>query len=613
MDDKENQEEKGSGSAPKVVVSCSADSDLYTSTTKSSTTISCVKVSKPRELVSTENGDEEKKANIMMIKASISEHIITDAIALYRQLKSWNKVKDEINKKYSQSYSIDIIVNRVKDLIGEEEYKKLVSLPKKTKIPSDTIQKIIVRYRQIGDLTQIANEFNYSYWILTENLKDYLGDLEYKNLIDEGLQIAYSKRKIIIPENILEEMISRYKIYGDLRLVAKDYSEYTYDVIYYRIKEYLGDDKYEALIKKFSKRADIAFPRKINIPEDIILQFIVNYKEYGSWYKVSKNFSNYKVALIIDKVKNYLGYNEYKKLVQDYSVRIPETILIPHNTLDEAIEQFKFLRSWGAVAEIYEFNSRTLVRRIIEYIGQNNYKLLLENYPYRTEIPEVILRQMINKYIETPSWAKVAENYEDYSVDIIVNRVKEFLGLKNYLKLKESVKKYTCIDEYDPIFYEEIYRISIAWRQVIKKINTEIVELVSEDIIPTNYDEFYLFLLENTNFKMFDILEGEIIDKESITDLHHIDRNKKNNDKFNVVYLLKKNHGIITAAQQYWSELSDFFEKLLKNNFELLLKGIIPESWKIGWRTLAKNLGLKFPVGKYVIKKRKMIDLTSFF
>ena len=134
------------------------------------------------------------------------------------------------------------------------------------------------------------------------------------------------------------------------------------------------------------------------------------------------------------------------------------------------------------------------------------------------------------------------------------------------------------------------------------KINKGFIELASQDIIPYKWDEFYLFLFENDNWRFVDFLAGEIIDKVSAAELHHNNGDKKNNKEKNLFYLLKKNHGIITSAQKYWPALATFFEELLESNRNSLLRGKIPKSWRIGWRILAIEQGFTFPKGKYLEK-----------
>lgn len=344
----------------------------------------------------------------------------------------------------------------------------------------------------------------------------------------------------------------------------------------------------------------------------MIAQFIESYKECGSWYKVAEEFPEYNVALISNRVEEYLGSPKYRRLLQEYSRKLPETIVVPKDILNESIELYRFLRSWEDVADVYGYSSKTLTRRIIEYMGLNNYNALLEKYPYKIEIPESILRQMINKYIETPSWVKVSEDYDDYSLDIIYDRIQEYLGQDNYIKLRERARKRRYIDEYDPIFYEESFRIRNAWQQIVK-INNGYIESISQYSIPDNWDDFYLFLCENNDWKFVDFLTGELIDIVSVAELHHNDGNKKNNDSRNLFYLLKQNHGLITSAQKYWKDLAIFFENLLLINRNSILKSIIPESWKIGWKELALRQGFTFPKGKYIEEPReKILFLDSF-
>jgi len=82
---------------------------------------------------------------------------------------------------------------------------------------------------------------------------------------------------------------------------------------------------------------------------------------------------------------------------------------------------------------------------------------------------------------------------------------------------------------------------------------------VQQESCPIKWDDFFLYLLKNQHWRFIDILTGESIDQTNAAELHHINRDKKDNNSSNLVYILKKNHGFITSAQKYWPELAFFF------------------------------------------------------
>ena len=55
-------------------------------------------------------------------------------------------------------------------------------------------------------------------------------------------------RKIDIPDEILKEMVEKYRIYRSWKRVAKDYDDYNYGTILSRIKEFMGEEKYRKLL-----------------------------------------------------------------------------------------------------------------------------------------------------------------------------------------------------------------------------------------------------------------------------------------------------------------------------------------------------------------------------
>ncbi|KKN16686.1 hypothetical protein LCGC14_0973490, partial [marine sediment metagenome] len=165
---------------------------------------------------------------------------------------------------------------------------------------------------------------------------------------------------------------------------------------------------------------------------------------------------------------------------------------------------------------------------------------------------------------------------------------------------------------YTANFESIIYRIENAINQTVIITKEDSLQLLNLEILPKTWNSFFNFLKKNSDWKFVDILTGEIFNKKDIINnnysFHHIDRNKQNDDNDNLVFLLNHNHKIITLAQLYFPKLACFFEKLLINNIIAIKNGEIPQSWKIGWRTLAVRGGIKLPPKKYRMKiKNKTI------
>jgi len=52
-------------------------------------------------------------------------------------------------------------------------------------------------------------------------------------------------------------------------------------------------------------------------------------------------------------------------------------------------------------------------------------------------------------------------------------------------------------------------------------------------------------------------------------------------------------------AQRFDEELENFFQKILAENVFLLKKGIIPESWKRGWESIALDRGIEIDTSRF--------------
>ena len=172
--------------------------------------------------------------------------------------------------------------------------------------------------------------------------------------------------------------------------------------------------------------------------------------------------------------------------------------------------------------------------------------------------------------------------------------------------------------DYTHKFNQEYYKAKNAWFQVVKLIENGKISQVNQNNVPRTWARLFNFLKNNNDWKLTDLLTGEIISKNDFNTgeviLHHIDRDKSNDKMNNLAIILNGNHGIITFAQQHYEKLTEFFEKLLKDNLKSIEEGIVPLSWKIPWRVLANKSGLKIHHNRYKRRgklNKKLITLKK--
>ncbi len=156
---------------------------------------------------------------------------------------------------------------------------------------------------------------------------------------------------------------------------------------------------------------------------------------------------------------------------------------------------------------------------------------------------------------------------------------------------------------YTPIFDDIDFRLKNALTQVVCVLNQNSIEVCQPVSSIKSWKSFFVFLERNSSWKFVDVLTGEIITRDDYNNgyiaFHHIDRDKSNDEPNNLVFLLNTTHGILTMAQRFDDELDEFLQNILVNNILSLKKGIIPESWKKGWRRIALENGIKIDPSKY--------------
>ena len=196
-----------------------------------------------------------------------------------------------------------------------------------------------------------------------------------------------------------------------------------------------------------------------------------------------------------------------------------------------------------------------------------------------------------NSHIVVAEWLKQNSIFDDLSCLIeYFNPPKSDLGLSGR-------------HGYTPNFEDMSFRIENALSQIVRLSNRKLLEICKNPSSIRSMESLFAFLERNSSWSFVDILTGEVLTRidydNGFIAFHHIDRDKSNEHLDNLVFLLNTTHGIITMAQRFDEELENFFRKILAENVFLLKKGIIPESWKRGWESIALDRGIEIDTSRF--------------
>ena len=196
-----------------------------------------------------------------------------------------------------------------------------------------------------------------------------------------------------------------------------------------------------------------------------------------------------------------------------------------------------------------------------------------------------------NSHIVVTEWLEQNSSFNDLS------------SLIEHFKPQKSDLGNTGRHGYTPNFDDIDFRLKNAFPQIVRVLNQNSIEVCQPVSSIKSWKSFFAFLERNSDWKFVDILTGEIITRADYNNgyiaFHHIDRDKSNDNPNNLVFLLNTTHGILTMTQRFDDELKNFLQNTLVNNVLLLKKGIVPESWRKGWRRVALEAGIKIDPTKY--------------
>jgi hypothetical protein len=493
-------------------------------------------------------------------------------IEKYKYTGSWKIVSED----YAH-YSRDTLYRMVRITLGEEEYNKLVknysnqkntfNQTKKVIIPNDILNEIIRIFKsnEFKGWREMSNRYSeYSEKVIWSRVKENLGDDTYHSVIES------KSTKITIPEEILNEMIEKFKTIGSWNKISELYSEYKMDTIVSRVKYFIGQTEYESLKQNYSGNKDISL-EKIIVPEDTLRDMIEKFKQLHSWVKVSNQYPDYPTNIIRNRVKEYLGGNSYRNLVKNHRKGLPtrsREIFIPIETLRSKIEDYKQKGIWEKVmADKDQYSLSSLIRQIKEMIGIENYQSLIDQYSIKDNsnlvpnkkivIPLPILNLMIIEYKKLHSWTKVSDIFPDYSTGITSERVKECLGPEEYEKLiqqyskkiipsrkisisesflKEIIKEYDKHQSWTKIAESYTFSRSFISLRVKEYLGEEgYNELIKREVNETQYTKLFYneeYRVQNAFAQIVQIVDNRIVKPQ-------LDKSFENWE--DVFYFLKEN------------------------------------------------------------------------
>jgi len=169
-----------------------------------------------------------------------------------------------------------------------------------------------------------------------------------------------------------------------------------------------------------------------------------------------------------------------------------------------------------------------------------------------------------------------------------------------YDQLGYSVQKHG----YPAQFKSQKLRVSNAIFQTVLLENQN--KLIKFKPTPTynKIESLLKYLKKLDQWKFVDILTGEIFTLQDLYNgfiiLHHINFIKADLSLDNLVFIFRDNHAFINTAKNNHEALSDFFLTILKKNINSIKENNVPDSWRLSWRKIALNDGIRLPPQRYI-------------
>jgi len=322
---------------------------------------------------------------------------------------------------------------------------------------------------------------------------------------------------------------------------------------------------------------------------------------------------------LISELQQKAGLASYKKKLRDllsslkHQIENYTFIPTPENIMNLTDEFNDF--QWLSVYISRWLNKNNIASNLTEYLYNNGIMSdtrRLEDF-FDSRLPDI----RDGEYF--PTIKNLRKDKDIIGLDIdkitILNTVRahwfnDRLGVSMTLLIEDLDPSYEDLGYeaqwhgYPAQFKNRKLRIFNAEFQIFTLLNEDKLVIFNISKEFKTLKSLFKYLTNHRQWKFVDILTGEVFSLEDFNNgdiiLHHIDFEKDNLDPDNLVYLFRDTHGFINAADRYNKTLLKFFSDILTENIQTIKQGIIPDSWKVGLRTLAIQQGVNIPSNRYI-------------
>lgn len=354
-----------------------------------------------------------------------------------------------------------------------------------------------------------------------------------------------------------------------------------------------------------------------------------------------KDFKNLSALVYTWLEKNNLPtISRLKELTNQESYRRKLNNLL--NPLKQDIEKFVFSPTVENITDITdEFDGfDDLPTYISRWLNENNIAINLTEYLHNlgimsdsrclkdfldSKLPEIVSGDYY------PTIKNLRKDQAHICTDI--NSMSNLNAVRAEWFNKKLGKSMTqLIDEFDPTYDQLGYDLQkYGYPSQFKSQKLRVMNAEIQVIILINQTELIRFnppkkfnslesllkhLRKNKQWKFVDILTGEIFTLQDLYNgdiiLHHINFRKGDLRPDNLVYVFRDTHGFINASERYYEALLNFLSNLLRENITSIKENTIPRSWKVDWRIIAIEKGIRLPPNRYIKTQERATIINHF-
>ncbi|MFX1395039.1 MAG: hypothetical protein ACFFAH_15915 [Promethearchaeota archaeon] len=340
------------------------------------------------------------------------------------------------------------------------------------------------------------------------------------------------------------------------------------------------------------------------------------------------------------KINKFPSITELKELSnQESFIRKLRKVLDP---LKDEIKNHDFLPTIENFQKFnIEFDDKELLREYINrWLKDNNIANNLKEYLYNIGIKSnarsiTDFLDSKKQEIENGDFYPTRYNLRKFQnqIDVDINNFSNLDKIRwKWFEEKIGKSMTQLIDENNPTYKElgvkltshgyppkfkstKFKVLNATFQTVMIKNENELITFNPTNSF-SNFRNFFKYLRKNEDWKFVDILTGEIFMLkdifQGIIDLHHINFIKTDLRPENLCYLFRNNHNIITKSKYHYEALFQFITKLLQKNIESLEQNNIPKSWKVDWRIIASQEGIRLSAKRYIRRKYRSTIMEYF-